>query len=276
VSSYSLILATIQEQKMDRHQIPASLHCMIPVAEELLEQHERDASAISLSEQSKALLNKRFTHNVRRELEDWIGSSDTEEAKEFCTVMVLLDELGLLENTEPSLNYEFWRAELTSVSWGNVRGAAQQIAEGYLPKLSKQELFALEAQVEELLQSSENANSRIWLTWLRCQIDKDLDIGRDYLRKVINESPSDCDEQLDMVVDACCALVTLPHASQQDLEAVVRFVLDDRTDEFNAAATLEAYLSSPYVTPALKNVAANLARQAASEELRHVAETWHS
>jgi hypothetical protein len=77
---------------------------MIPIAEELFEQHERDADPIGLAEDSKALLGKRFTNEVRRELEEWVGSSDTEEAEAFCTVMVLLDELGLLEKTEPSLN----------------------------------------------------------------------------------------------------------------------------------------------------------------------------
>ena len=259
---------------MNQDLIPTSLHWMIPIVVDLADQRLRDVKTFTLREEHKELINRRLTATLRKEIELWIGLTDSEEAGNFLVSMITLDELGLLQQSEPILNYEYWYSELASQLWGHVRGAVRLISKDFLSDLSEKKLSELNAYVEKILKSATNTNSRIWLTWLRCQIDKKLDIGRDFLRKVVDDSPLDNDEELDLGEDACCALISMPNISEQDIDSVIRFILRTDIDEFKAAVALEALLSSNFVTSEKKLAVKQLARKTNCEELHNVVDSY--
>jgi hypothetical protein len=224
---------------------------MIPIATELLEQVERD-DILSLDGESGRLIRERFTVEMREELERWVAGARTDEAVRFGMFMNLLDELGLLSQTEPTLNYEYWKSQLSNDSWGRVRGAALALQRDYVPSLSAQQKTILASQIESVLRSCKNSFSRVWLSWLRCQLSESLPDPRDYLLSTIKDYSADLEHQ-ELVVDACLALVTAPGVSVNDLDSVQHFILSRETDRDNAAIVLEGLLASRCVSTDIKS-----------------------
>jgi hypothetical protein len=258
---------------MNEKLIPTSLHWMIPIIAELADQRSRNVDEFALSEEHKELINRRLTTKLRKDIERWIGTTHSEEASKFLMAMIALDELGHLQPSEPILDFEHFRSELASQLWGHVRRAVHFIGEDFLADLTEEKRLDLDVYVEKILESTTNTNSRIWLTWLRCQIDKKLDIGRDFLRKIIDKSPGNDDEEFDLGEDACCALVSMPYVSKEDVGSVMRYIFRTDIDEFKAAVALEALLKSAHVTAEVKRHAKERARQTNRSELIDVVET---
>ena len=258
---------------MDQQKVPVSIHWLIPIADKLLELHFQDKD-FSLSEEDRAFVSQHLTREVRIDIEEWIDTSDTNEASRFNLVMILLDELDLLEATEPTLDYNHRRSNLTSSNWGKVGIAARTIATEYLSNLDKQQLTELDCHVESLLRTVTNENSRIWLTWLRSQINKNIDIGRCFLREIIKNKHLEDDHLYDLREHAAWALVTMPHVSTQDLDCVIVYIVDPDTDEYEAAVVLEKFLCSVYVPVEMKRRALDLARDTMKEKLLDLANEY--
>lgn len=256
---------------MNEESIPITFRWIVPIMEELERQADSE-NEIALSDAARVALDNNLTHECLKEIEEWMHLEAGEWYGIFLEGTLLLDELGYLDKVTPPLDFNYSKCELTSKVWGNVRNSAQIIAVDHLEELGDDAKAELDIFVLDLLRTQKNPNGPIWLRWLRCQLNHELDEGRDHLLDVIKtETPKD-DEEYDLTTDACEALLTLPQVKESDIEVVLEFIFGTETDESDAVVVLGDLLSSQYVPAATKQRAIERVRTSGSEDLLEVVE----
>lgn len=259
---------------MDMTEVPSEFRWMVPVVEELAPQYESDQDTFTLSNSGRALIMNNLTPESEYRLRVWDHEGQSKCSGDFMTAMMLLDELGVLDEILPPPSYDTWKADLASEIWGEQRGGVQMIVREHLAELGAEEKMNLFGIADQLLLSGANPNAMIWLSWLKCQIDPSLDLNRKHLREIVSRISTPDDEKYDLKTDACSALLTLPHLSAEDISCVEQFAFGKNVDEYDAAVALEDLLASQYVSVEVKKRLIATARSSGVEELVEVADEF--
>jgi hypothetical protein len=256
---------------MDASSVPPELHWMIPIVEKL----NADGAGERLNQKFQELVSDSLTNDVRALLEEWIDSGTSTERSQFNSAMAFLDEMGLLEATEPTLDYEFWLESLTSANWGKRRNAVIQIGKFYLAGMSEQQRESLAAHIESLQINETHPNTIVWLAWMKCLLHPGLKGDAAVIRAYASSSLDGLDNsEVDLPIDAWSALLSIPQVESTDVANAEQFIFSSSTDEFDAAVVLGALLQSETVSLADKFRVRDEALIAASDEVRRTADEF--
>jgi hypothetical protein len=245
--------------------VPLPLRWMTPIVVELTKQ---DASG-DLNASHLALIRHRLTPKIRRHLEQWIDQDDSPAAKNFSLALVRMDELGLLDASEPVPDFEFWLSEVSSPVWGKRRRAILQIKHEFLGDLSEQEVRQLQHALSKL--SLENhPNTRIWTHWLNCYLERTSDTGIRWLRmqtSALLNSSSDRDDDDDVQIDAWKARLTVPQTDAEDFAAAEMFIASTHVDGLTAASVFEIAWESNVLSDSQRGSLRETALRSGRDEL---------
>ncbi|MCO6042875.1 hypothetical protein NG895_03040 [Aeoliella sp. ICT_H6.2] len=252
---------------MDKNRIPVAFLWFVPVVEELTSESFISGSS-ELSSESLELLEDKLDRQVRQAIESWIDQDDTSERTIFYMAMVKLDELGLLRDTEPTLDYAYWHSQMFAEIWGDRRAAIRQIGSGFLDGLSHTEREELIRTLERNSETEDNPNTQIWLMWLLAHMEQGVSLKLEKIKELTFDSDED---EYDVLVDGCEALLTLPGLTSSDYYRIEEIMFSNETDEFDAACILVAWLQSDFTTEESKARVWRNAKNSRNSELRQTA-----
>ena len=224
--------------------VPQEFRWLAPIIMKLNQQLSDEGDA-HLSQSEVQQFKTRFSSETRAALENWIDLGSP-ESEHFLIAITLLDGLGLLEDTEPTLDYAYWFSELNSENWGSRAGAAQEIADHWLETLSSDEFQELANALNTSSRVKENPNTKIWFSWLLCTMGVSQEANLKNIVHFLDEKFS-TEDSFDELIDACFALLKLHAVPSNYYDRVQEIISWTSIEQSTAACILDSLLRSDHV-----------------------------